>query len=181
MLRTISKQVNGKRLTDLNEALKAKGIAPIAPAPAKVVSSPNQPAVSARWPASRSSDPDGAVTSLRFCRLFCRSRLTKLSVDAAVRTRQASKAFEILDAVVPVLNITTLVRRQRPLPSLRQASTLNKAGPAPSGATKSSFGCTQLGRGTESPAIGDRDRAAARISKGSFKMMGNHRSAFGNA
>ena len=29
-------QVNGKGLTDLNEALKAKGIAPFAPAPAKV-------------------------------------------------------------------------------------------------------------------------------------------------
>ena len=54
-------QVNGKGLTDLNEALKAKGIAPIAPAPAKVALA--EPTGGGAVAATRSSDPDGAVTS----------------------------------------------------------------------------------------------------------------------
>jgi hypothetical protein len=52
-------QVNGKGLSDLNEALKAKGIAPIAAAPAKVaVTESNGGGAVA---ATRPSDPDGGV------------------------------------------------------------------------------------------------------------------------
>jgi hypothetical protein len=52
-------QVNSKGLTDLNEALKAKGIAPIAPAPAKVAIA--EPSGGGAVAATRSSDPDGAM------------------------------------------------------------------------------------------------------------------------